>query len=124
MGCEEPDADMALPKEMALLKEQERLCRELGNKEALGASLSNQALILLGNGDLDGAMTLYKEEERLYRELGNSKLLSSCLSNQAFHLGNIPGREEESRRIEEESVAVKTRYGFKDYYDRLSDKSY
>ncbi|MGO9531422.1 MAG: DUF4062 domain-containing protein [Syntrophobacteraceae bacterium] len=124
LGCEEPDADMALPKEMALLKEQERLCRELGNKEALGASLSNQALILLGNGDLDGAMTLYKEEERLYRELGNSKLLSSCLSNQAFHLGNIPGREEESRRIEEESVAVKTRYGFKDYYDRLSDKSY
>ena len=56
---------------MALNKEQERLCRELGNKQALSGSLNDQALILDVRGDLDGAMALHKEEERLCRELGN-----------------------------------------------------
>ena len=54
---------------MALNKEQERLCRELGNKQALSGSLNDQALILDVRGDLDGAMALHKEKERLCRDL-------------------------------------------------------
>ncbi|MBI4641712.1 MAG: DUF4062 domain-containing protein, partial [Candidatus Tectomicrobia bacterium] len=39
---------------MKLHKEQERICKELGNKDSLQASLGNQALILQAWGDLEG----------------------------------------------------------------------
>jgi hypothetical protein len=46
---------------MRLYKEQERICRELGNKYGLEISLGNQANILYDRGDLDGAMKLAQE---------------------------------------------------------------
>jgi tetratricopeptide (TPR) repeat protein len=79
---------------MALLKEQERICRELGNKDGLGMSLGNQANILYDRGDLDGAIALHKEEERICRELGNKDGLSGSLGNQAnilYARGNLGG---------------------------------
>ena len=79
---------------MALHKEQERICRELGNKDGLQASLGNQALILKARGDLDGAMALHKEEERICRELGNKDGLQASLGNQALILkarGDLDG---------------------------------
>jgi tetratricopeptide (TPR) repeat protein len=75
-----------LDKAMSLLKEQERLCRELGYKQGLQASLGNQALILQARGNLNGAMALYKEQERLYRELGDLRGLVPGLGNQALIL--------------------------------------
>ena len=71
---------------MALCKEQERICRELGNKDGLQACLGNQAVILYARGDLDGAMALMKEQERLCRELGNKDGLQASLGNQALIL--------------------------------------
>jgi tetratricopeptide (TPR) repeat protein len=68
---------------MALYKEQEEICRELGNKDGQQKSLGNQAPILKARGDLDGAMALYKEEERICRELGNKDGLKASLGNQA-----------------------------------------
>jgi hypothetical protein len=56
---------------MELHQEEERICRELGNKDGLQASLGNQALTLKARGDLDSAMVLHKEQERICRELGN-----------------------------------------------------
>ena len=70
---------------MALYKEQERICRELGNLDGLQASLGNQALILYTRGDLDGAMELHKEKERICRELGNVEGLAYSLVNQALN---------------------------------------
>jgi hypothetical protein len=46
---------------MALLKEGERLCRELGNQDALRIFLHNQASILRTRGDLEGAKALLKD---------------------------------------------------------------
>lgn len=71
---------------MKLFKEEERMCRELRNKECLGNSLGNQALILFRRSDLKGAMKLRKEEERIFTELGNRDRLAISLSNQALIL--------------------------------------
>ena len=68
---------------MTLLKEQERICRELGNKEGLQASFGSQALILWIRGELDEAMALHREAERICRELGNKQGLATSLVNQA-----------------------------------------
>ena len=79
---------------MALYKERERLCREIGNKQGLSTSLGNQADILYSRGDLDSAMALYKESERLYRELGQKLGLLASLGNQALILcsrGDLDG---------------------------------
>jgi len=73
---------------MRLHQEEERLCRELGNKDGLSRTLGNQALILKARGDLAGAMALHQEEERLCRELGNKNGLAIALINQAFSIGS------------------------------------
>jgi tetratricopeptide (TPR) repeat protein len=79
---------------MALHKEQEKICRQLGNLDGLQASLGNQALILKDRGDLDGAMALHKEEEKICRQLGNLAGLQASLGNQALILqdrGDLDG---------------------------------
>jgi len=88
---------------MVLHKEEERLCRELGNKDSLQASLGNQAVILKARGDLDGAMALFKEQERLCRELGNPEGLSISLANQARLLSGTPDRRREARQLAEQA---------------------
>jgi tetratricopeptide (TPR) repeat protein len=88
---------------MAILKEQERICREFGNVDGLQASLGNQALILKTIGDLDGAMALHKEEERICRELGNIDSLSKSLGNQALILaarGDLDGAIAHHKEVE------------------------
>jgi tetratricopeptide (TPR) repeat protein len=79
---------------MALLKEQERICHQLGNVNGLQRSLGNQALILQARGDLGGAMALHKEQERICRQLSNLDDLSRTLGNQALILqdrGDLDG---------------------------------
>jgi tetratricopeptide (TPR) repeat protein len=72
-----------LDEAMALMKEQERLCRELGDRAGLQASLGYQAVILDARGESDTAMALLKEQERLCRELGDKPGLQVSLGNQA-----------------------------------------
>jgi tetratricopeptide (TPR) repeat protein len=78
---------------MALLKEQERICRQLGNFDSLQRSLGNQANILYARGQLDEAMALHKEAERICRQLGNLDSLQRSLGNQA----NIQAQRNEFR---------------------------
>ena len=96
---------------MALYKEQERLCRELGNKDGLRACFGCQALILKARGDLDGAMALHKEEERLCRELGMPEGLAISLANQADVLGLGMGRPKEALPLAEEAYRLATTHG-------------
>jgi tetratricopeptide (TPR) repeat protein len=90
---------------VALFKEAEFLCRELGNKDGLSHALGNQARILYSRGDLEGAMVLRKEEERICCELGNKDGLQASLGNQAFILkdrGDLDGAmalHKESERL-------------------------
>jgi nephrocystin-3 len=95
---------------MALHKEEERICRELGNRNGLQISLGNQALILHDRGDLEGAMALHKEKERICRELGDLAGLGVGLSNQAELLLEA-GRPAEALPRIEESVALARRLG-------------
>ncbi len=69
---------------MKLHKEQEHICKELGNKDGIQMSLGNQAVILQAWSDLEGAMKLYKEQERICKEIGNKDHLSASLGNQAL----------------------------------------
>jgi tetratricopeptide (TPR) repeat protein len=73
-----------LDQAMALHKEEERICRQLGNLDSLQTSLGNQAFILKARGQLDEAMALYKEQERICRQLGNPSGLATSLVNQAI----------------------------------------
>ena len=86
---------------MALHKQQEQICRELGNKGGLSTSLGNQALILYDRGDLDGAMALRKQQEQICRELGNVNGLAISLANQALLLQNTGQHAEAVARAEE-----------------------
>ncbi len=77
--------------------------RASGDREGLAGALCNQALVLSGRGDWDGAMALHREEERLCREMGQKDGLSVALGRQALILrdwGDLEGalalhREEE-----------------------------
>jgi len=71
---------------MQLLKEQERICRELGKKHLMQISLRDQALILLIRGDMDGAKQLCKEAEQICRAFGYKGGLGKVLGYQAVIL--------------------------------------
>ena len=69
-------------KALKMHEEEERICRELGDKEGLHRCLGNQALILRIKDQLDKAMVLHKQEEYICRELKDKNGLSICLGNQ------------------------------------------
>ena len=115
-GRELGDSTIELDCALELLKEKERICRELGNKDGLQRSLGNQALIHRDRGELDLAVELHKEEERICRELGNKDGLQRSLGNQALihrdrgelaavrHRAETLNRDLENSRAELESV--------------------
>ena len=67
---------------MALHKEEEQICRDLGNVDGLKISLNNQAIICNANRDFNVAMALLKEQERICREIGNAECLQKSLGKQ------------------------------------------
>jgi ATP/maltotriose-dependent transcriptional regulator MalT len=93
---------------MKLHKEEERICRELGNIDGLSISLGNQANILYARGDLDGAMKLLKEQERICRQLGNVTGLAISLVNQSTILANSGQAQEGLSKAEEAYQLVST----------------
>ena len=95
---------------MALLKEKEKICRQLGDPAGLQASLGNQALILQARGDLDGAMALHKEREKICRQLGDPAGLARSLANQALLLARV-GRLTDARSSATEALRLAQRHG-------------
>jgi tetratricopeptide (TPR) repeat protein len=81
-----------LEEALALLKKQEALCLELGNKDDLQASYGNQALILKAWGRLEEALALLKKQEALCLELGNRRSLAEYYWAWAFSRGNMIAR--------------------------------
>jgi tetratricopeptide (TPR) repeat protein len=74
---------------MALLREQESVCRRLNNPIGLSISLGNQGVILKAQGQLSSAMALHKEEEAICRLLNKFDGLSNSLGNQALILQSL-----------------------------------
>ena len=95
---------------MALHKEEERICRQLGNLDSLQRSLGNQALILKAWGKLGEAMALHKEEERICRQLGNPEGLAASMANQALLLAQ-QGQRQEARAKAQEALALAQQHG-------------
>lgn len=96
---------------MALLKQQERICRELGYKHGLSNSLGHQAVILRDWGRLDEAMALLKEQERLCNELANPSGLAVSLANQAELLAEKMNRPREALPLVEEAYRLVMDHG-------------
>jgi tetratricopeptide (TPR) repeat protein len=57
-----------------------------GDRKMLAGALSNQALILRNQGDLDGALALHQRQEAICRDLGDEKGLQGALGNRALVL--------------------------------------
>jgi hypothetical protein len=96
---------------MALLKESERICRELGNSEGLQRALNNQASILYYRGNSEDAMALLKEQEKLRRKLGNVEGLATSLVNQASLLRRM-NRAFEGLPLADEAYRLATTNGY------------
>jgi tetratricopeptide (TPR) repeat protein len=94
-----------LEEAMALLKKQEAICEELGNKDSLQISYGNQALILKAWGRLEEAMALHKKEEAICLELGNKNSLQASYGNQALILQDW-GRLEEAMALLKKQEAI------------------
>jgi len=75
-----------LDRAMALYKEQEALCRELGLNQGIAAALGGQAAILYARGNFTGALALLKDDERLCLERGDKDDQATSLGNQALIL--------------------------------------
>jgi len=55
---------------MKLYKEQERICRELGNKEGLASSLINQALCLMYSNQPQDGLQIAEEALKIANDYG------------------------------------------------------
>lgn len=67
----------------ALVKEQEQICRELGDNSALARCLVLRAALLGFRFDLDGALEAEREGERICRASGDKAGLANFLAGQA-----------------------------------------
>jgi len=73
-----------LNKAIALLNEEERICRELGHVAGVASSIGRQAQVhFYGRGDIETATALAKEEERICREIESFPGLAMAMATQA-----------------------------------------
>jgi tetratricopeptide (TPR) repeat protein len=103
------EVDEALP----LLREQERICRQLGDKLGLQRALGNQAGALLKRGDVAGASPLLQEQERISRELADLDGVATSLMNQAIVLKQ-QGELDRALRLLEEAERLRRALGHQD----------
>jgi tetratricopeptide (TPR) repeat protein len=99
---------------LRIVQQDEVLCLELDNKDGLGASYGNQALILQDWGRLEEAMALLKKVEALCLEPGSNKnSLQISYGNQAVIL-KAWGRLEEAMALLKKQEALCLELGNKD----------
>ena len=88
-----------------ILKWQEAICIELGNKDGLQACYGNQALILKAWGKLQEAMDLHKKKEAICIELRNKDSLQRSYGNQALIL-QAWGKLQEAMDLHKKEEAI------------------
>ncbi len=93
---------------MTLHKEEERICREIGDTESLQRCLGNQALILRDLGRPREALLILEEQERICRE-GNYEFgLQLCLGEMGVLYQN-EGKYEKALDLLREQEAISRR---------------
>ena len=102
-----------LEEAMVLLKKQEAICLELGDKYGLQACYGIQANILQAWERLEEAMALVKKQEAISQELGNKEGLQRSYANQALILKSW-GRLEEALALHKKQEAISLELGNKD----------
>lgn len=100
----------------ALLHEQERICRELGDPMGLAKSLGIQGKIHYQQKEGDLALELLEKAEKIYRDLGNNYYLVVALQNRAFILGET-GSTFEAFEILGEASMIAEECGFSGLYE-------
>jgi tetratricopeptide (TPR) repeat protein len=95
---------------MALLKQHERLCRELNDQTGLAL---NRSLVLMEQGELDSALLLLKEEEVTWRKMGDERAVALCLGVQADILKQ-KGQLREALAHYKEQERISLKYGLRD----------
>lgn len=88
-----------------IMRDREAVCLRYGNRDGLGISYGNQALILWEWGQLDQAMALHKKEEGIYVETGNMDGLQASYGNQALILKD-QGRLNEAMNLHKKEEAI------------------
>jgi len=106
-----------LEEAMALLKKQEALCLELGDKDSLQRSYGSQASILQDWGQLEEAMALYEKKEALCLELGNKGGLQRSYGGQGLIL-KAWGRLDEAMALLKKQEALCLELSNKDSLQR------
>jgi hypothetical protein len=69
-----------------MYKEQEQICRQLGNLDHLQRCLGSQAYILRKKNNLDEALVALREKNQICRQLGRTSGLVWCLGQEAIIL--------------------------------------
>jgi hypothetical protein len=85
---------------MALHKQQEAICVELGDRAGLQRSYGNQALILQAWGRLEEAMALHKQQEAICVELGDRAGLARSFGNQGLLLRELGKPTEGNEKLQ------------------------
>jgi tetratricopeptide (TPR) repeat protein len=103
----------ALAPALELHREEERICRELGDLSHVGIALGNQGVIHSSLGELDRAMELQRESERICRELDDPKGVLITLGNQAQIL-RARGEQERALELHQEEAALARKIGYRE----------
>ena len=95
------------------MKQQEALCKELGDNRGLSESLGNQAAILIVWRRFEEAIKYLKQVETFCKEFGDKASLSACLGNQAMILAEC-GQFEEAMKYYTQVEFICKEIGYKE----------
>lgn len=104
---------------LALLKEQEPLCRAQNDRQRLLTCFTGQGSACMALKNWEGALYAYKGWEQIYREANVPEGLISALNNQAIVLVNI-GRLKEALDVAVEAHALATAQGRPDQAQKFA----
>lgn len=109
---------------LALLRQEERMCEELGDQEGLARSWGNQAAILSKQGAWEKALALHEREARLKQVLGDETGVATSWWNQG-RLFQEQNRHEEAKKLMRQAIRVfRSSHIFTDEFERIWAKSY
>jgi len=106
---------------LELYRQQEQLCRELGDKVGCWKCLNEQGIIVFTQGRFDLAMGFFKEVEQIALELQDYAGLAMSLANQAEVIGLRLNQASEGLAKAHEAHRIAIEHGLKDMLPGIED---